>query len=90
MVNVLTAVEDWEGVAGILEINSYNIMQECKASLAVFRCQWRKVVQEYCHREAPSDPCQIACDIAHVLESILQPPKKMQAKELKELLFGKC
>ena len=85
--SVLTEVEDWEGVAGILEINTFAIVQGCRDSLVVLKCRWRKVVQEYYDRQTSDNPCQVACDIARVLERFT-PPKVKQANRLKDIHFG--
>ena len=81
-------VEDWEGVAGILEINTYSIREECARSLTVFRCQWRNVVQEICYKQAVNNPRQIVCDIANVLEHFITPPRIRQANLLRDIHFG--
>ena len=88
IVNVLIEVEDWEGVAGILEINTYSIREECARSLTVFRCQWRNVVQEICYKQAVNNPRQIVCDIANVLENFIRPPRIRQANLLRDVHFG--
>lgn len=81
---VLEEVEDWEALAGWLDINSNMILQDC-ASPAIARCYRRKLVKIYIDRLTYDDKCVVASNIASALEKM----KMMrQARILQQLYTG--
>ena len=83
---VLEEVEDWEALAGWLDIRTTNIWQNCAYSPAVVaQCYRRKLVETYCSRLTSSDPYKVASGIAHKLENKMRI--KNIAQTLRELKF---
>lgn len=64
MAKVLENVRDWEGLAGMLHIDSETIKENCVRSLLWAQCYRRELVRTYCHRH----PYTFGEDIAGVLE----------------------
>ena len=84
---VLEEVEDWEALAGWLDIRIAtinNINKNCP-SFDRAQCQWRQLVRTYCDLDGAGDPYKTAADIAIVLDSKMD--KKSQAQKLKQLEF---
>ena len=79
---VLEEVEDWEALAGWLNIRTINIKQNCAHSITVAQCYRRKLVDTYCSRLTSSDPYKAASSIAHELES------RMRIKNIAQKLRG--
>lgn len=82
---VLEEVEDWEALAGWLNIGTANIRQNCALTITVAQCCRRKLVKTYCDRLTSSDPYKAASGIAHELESKMRI--KNIAQKLRELKF---
>ena len=64
---VLEELEDWEALAGWLDIRMAtinNINKNCP-SFGRAQCQWRELVKTYCHGNAAGDPYRTAADIAN-------------------------
>ena len=87
MAAVLEEMEDWEPLAGWLNIRRStvnNINNNCP-SFQRAQCQWRELVKTYCDMNADGDPYKTAADIAVILDSKMY--KRKQAQDLKQLVF---
>ena len=85
MCQVLADVEDWQGLAGWLNVETITIEERCASSNSPAMCCRRELVRRYCNRLL-SQPRKIAEDVAQVLERM---DHKRQAEELRQLKFGK-
>ena len=85
IIAVLEEVEDWEGLAGRLDINIITIRNNCGTSTDQARCYRRQLVRTYCDRLPSGDPNKVATDFALILDKM---GKKSKAKKLRELSFG--
>ena len=82
---LLEEVENWEALAGWLNIRTTNIKQNCALTITVAQCYRRKLVETYCSRLTSSDPYKAASSIAHELESKMRI--RNIAQKLRELKF---
>ena len=82
----LKDVEDWQGLALWLDIESSIIESNCMREVAIAECHRRKLVQCYCNTQPHGNPSKIVEDIAKALANM---GYKMQAKKLRKLQFGK-
>lgn len=87
IVEVLEVVEDWEGLAGRLNIDAHAIRTNCGTSIDQAHCYRRRLVRIYCDKLTSGDPRQVAVDIALVLD--VQMTKKKQAQKLRKLFNSK-
>lgn len=86
MAEVLEEVDDWERLAGLLNITGCatdNINKNC-ASFGRAECQWKELVKTYCDTIPSDDSYEAASDIARKLRE-MQHPK--EAKRMEELHF---
>ena len=87
--SVLMRVEDWEGLAGWLNVDKpviIRIKTDCiRDSGSLADCYRKKLVEHYCESTAQS-PLQIARDMARVLENKMS--NKKVASQLQHLTFG--
>ena len=89
IVEVLREVNDWEKLAGLLDLGQgviNGIKTEClreSGDLAI--CFRRKIVRAYCD-ETSKKLAEVARDIAHTLERDMA--SKRQADRLKRIFFG--
>ena len=88
--NELSGVDNWEGLAGWLDIESSPIQSECQPKLngAKHECYRRSLVQRYYNKHPSEGPKEVAEHIAQVLEEKMG--HKLQADQLRELRFGEC
>ena len=86
IVDVLEEVQDWEGLAGGLDIETSSIKTNCGTSTDRARCYRRWLVRTYCDRMSSGDPRQVATEISFVLD--VKMKKKKQAQKLRELSFA--
>ena len=85
IIAVLEEVEDWEGLAGRLNINIITIRNSCGTRTDQAHCYRRQLVMTYCDRLPSGDPNKVVTDIALILDEM---GKKRQAKKLREMSFG--
>ena len=84
---VLEELEDWEALAGWLNIRRSavnNINRNC-ASFQRAQCQWRELVKTYCDMNTDDDPYKTVADIADLLDNKMG--KKRHAQRLKQLVL---
>ena len=86
IVDVLEEVQDWEGLAGRLDIETSSIKTNCGTSTDQARCYRRWLVRTYCDRLSSGDPRQVATEISLVLD--VKMKKKKQAQKLRDMSFG--
>ena len=86
IVDILEEVQDWEGLAGRLNIEINSIKTNCGTSTDQARCYRRQLVRTYCDRVPSGDPRQVATEIAFVLD--VKMKKKKQAQKLREMSLG--
>ena len=81
---VLADVPDWKGLAGSLNIRSYDIETNCAQDVAQasYACHRRELVRRYCDRQLSESPSKVAEDIAEALEHMNH---KLQAQQLRNL-----
>lgn len=60
----LADVEDWERLAGSLNINSMEIWTDCAHHPSPAMCRRRKLVRRYCDSQQSGSPRVVAEDIA--------------------------
>ena len=82
---MLADVEDWQGLAGWLNVEVIPIEERCAQSNSPAMCCRRELVRRYCNRQL-SHPSKVAEDIALALERM---DHMRQAEELRHLKFGK-
>ena len=87
---VLAGVDNWEGLAGWLNLAIEPIQVECQLKLngARHECYRRSLVRRYCDMCPYESPKEVAEQIAQVLEEKMG--HKRQAQQLRELRFGEC
>ena len=83
--DVLLEVDNWESLAGWLEISHYNIRTNCALGSEPASCFRRTLIEIYCDQQEPGDMYQIANDFAQVLD--IDMDKRRQADTLKLLVF---
>ena len=90
IVKVLTEVNDWENLAGWLNLGRgviNGLKTHClREGDGLAGCYHRKLVTAYCDETGRSS-VEVAHDIAHILESDMA--SKSQADRLRSLFFGK-
>ena len=86
--NVLSGVDDWEGLAGWLDIASGLIQAECQPKMngAKHECYRRSLVLRYCQKSGSRE--EVVENIAQVLEEKMG--NNWKAQELRKLIFGEC
>ena len=82
---VLSDVDDWEGLAGWLNLASGPIQAECQNEVK-HKCYRRSLVKYYCDMSPSGSPEKVAEQIAHELEEKMG--HKRQAQLLRKLTFG--
>ena len=87
---VLSDVDDWEELAGWLDLASGPIQAECLPKLngAKHKCYRRSLVRRYCDKCLSGSPEEVAEQIAQVLDEKMDLKRK--AQKLRELRFGEC
>ena len=85
IIAVLLEVEEWEGLAGRLNINTITIRTNCGTRTDKAHCYRRQLVTTYCDMLSSGDPNKVVTDFALILDEM---EKKKQAQTLKELSFG--
>lgn len=83
---VLADVPDWKGLAGSLNIRTYDIETECAQEIAQAPCHRRELVRRCCDKQRTENPYKVAGDIANLLEPM---GHNLQAHKLRKLKFGK-
>ena len=86
--NVLSGVDNWEGLAGWLDIESDPILTKCrsKSNGAKHECYRSSLVRRYCQKSGSRE--ETVDNIAQVLEEKMN--NKWKAQELRKLRFGEC
>ena len=86
--NVLSGVDNWEGLAGWLDIASDPILTKCQSKLngAKHECYRSSLVRRYCQISGSRE--EVVENIAQVLEEKMN--NKWKAQELRKLTFGEC
>ena len=79
----LEEYNNWEGLAGNMNINSDLIKENCATSIVPAGCHRRRLVRSYCD-ESGLSPYQVAAYIANILESM---KNKRIAQKLLQLNF---
>ena len=80
--NVIEDVVNWEKLAGLLNIDSDKVQEDCKMEPSCYR---RKLVKKY-HDQTDKSPQQVAEDVARVLEDEME--NKKVSNKLRKLSFG--
>ena len=87
IVKILTKMDDWETLAGLLDLRQgviNGIKTEClRESGGLAICYRRKLVRAYCDETSK----QVACDIAYILERNMA--SNTEPDRLKSIVFGK-
>lgn len=85
IVDVLEEVQDWEGLAGRLNLDTISIRTYCDTTIWQAQCYRRQLVRAHCDSLPHGDPRKVAKSIALMLDRM----KKMrQANKLRELNFS--
>ena len=86
--NVLSGVENWEGLARWLNLASGPIQANCQPKLngAKHECYRNTLVQQYCEKRGSRE--EVVEKIAQVLEEKMN--NKLKSQELRKLSFGEC
>ena len=78
---ILLDVQDWEGLASSIKVNTIEVKTDCEQALSRAKCYRRELVRRYCDRQQSADPMKVAEGIAGELERM---GNTRQGAELKE------
>jgi len=81
---ILLDVQDWEGLAAAIKVNTIEVKTDCEQALSRAKCYRRELVQRYSDRQQSADPMKVAEGIAVELERM---DNARQGAELREA-FG--
>ena len=86
--NVLSGVENWEELAGWLNLESGPIQAKCLPKLngVKHECYRSTLVQQYCEKRGSRE--EVVEKISQVLEEKMN--NKLKSQELRKLRFGEC
>ena len=65
---ILLDVQDWEGLAAAIPVNTIEVKTDCEQALSRAKCYRRELVRRYCDRQQSADPIKVAEGIAVELE----------------------
>ena len=82
---MLEEVEDWEGLAGRLSLETIPIKTNCATSTDQASCYRRLLVRTHCDSLPSGDPGKVAKTITLMLDRM---KKKKQAKKMRDLIFS--
>ena len=74
-------VQDWEELAGLLNVNSIEIKTDCAQDLCLAKCYRRELVRHYCDSQQSENPKNVAEDIAAELEKMGNTRQGAQLRE---------
>ena len=86
--NVLSGVENWEELAGWLDLDDDAIQAKCQPKLngVKHKCYRSTLVRQYCEKWGSRE--EVVEKIAQVLEEKMN--NKLKAQQLRKLTFGEC
>jgi len=83
---VLAGIQDWKGLADLMNINSLTSRLNCAPDIAHAVCYRWQIVRSCCNRQLSGNLYKVVEDIAQALE---QMDHNHQAAQLRKLEFGK-